>query len=54
VVRDMSEVIADLKRDIERWESEMAGAHAAGQRELAAQIRRWIAEGEKIIADAGY
>jgi phage host-nuclease inhibitor protein Gam len=54
MVRDISEAIADLKRDIERWKSEMAGVQAAGQRELAAQIRRWIAEGEKIIADAGY
>lgn len=54
MVRDISEAITDLKRDIGRWKSEMAGAQAAGQRELAAQIRRWIAEGEKIIADAGY
>lgn len=49
MVRDINEVIADLKRDVERWK-----AQAAGQPELAAQIRRWIAEGEKIIADAGY
>ena len=54
MVRDMTEAIADLKRDIEQWKSKMAGAHAAGQLELAAQIQRWIAEGEKIIADAGY
>lgn len=53
-MRDITEAIADLKRDIERWKAEMAGTRAAGQQELAAQIRRWIAEGEKIITDAGY
>jgi phage shock protein A len=53
MIRDLRDGIADMKRDIERWEEYVNAAEAAGQAEFADQLRRWIAEVRKIIKDSG-
>ena len=48
------EAIAGMKRDIERWEEELAAAEKGAHSAIAEKIRGWIAEVKKIIADAGH
>lgn len=46
--------VAGMKRDIERWEKDLAAAEKGGHSAIAEKIRGWIAEVGKLIDDAGY
>lgn len=53
MIRTMREAIADLQRDIQRWQTELASATSQDDpvsRGVADHLRRWIEEGERIIA----
>jgi hypothetical protein len=50
----MRNAIAGMRRDIERWEKDLAAAEKAGAPALAGQILGWIINVKKIIADSGY
>ena len=54
MIRHMCDAVADMKRDIDRWEKEQKAAETADQAHLADQIRRWIVEGKKIIDNSGF
>lgn len=54
MVKSMKEAMAGLRRDIDRWEADLAKAETEGYGDLATKIRCWIAEGKMIIADSGY
>jgi hypothetical protein len=54
MARFMMEATADRRQDIERWEKDLIEASAAGNSDLAEQIRRRIGESRKIIDDSGY
>jgi hypothetical protein len=54
MVTDMGDMVARLRRDILRWNGELALAEAGGFRFVADTIRSWISEANQIIADSGY
>jgi hypothetical protein len=46
--------VADLRRSIDRWQSEADKADAAGCPMIGDIVRTWIAEANRVIADSGY
>ena len=53
MARDMSQFFAYLRRDVNRWKSDIATFEAEGQFEIAAAIKDWVAEAERIIKQFG-
>jgi hypothetical protein len=53
---DTGDSNADLRRDIERWEKDLAmlEAEGLGGSSAADRIRAWIAEARDLIADFGH
>jgi hypothetical protein len=53
---DTGDSNADLRRDIERWEKDLAmlEAEGLGGTSAADTIRAWIAEARDLIADFGH
>jgi hypothetical protein len=59
VVQRMREFVADMRRKIEQWKSELTNLEASDANEwvkaqIGEQLSAWIAEGKRIIADSGY
>ena len=59
MVRHMREAVADLRRDIERWETELISVERSDANEwvkaqVGEKLRAWIAEGKSIIDGSGY
>lgn len=56
VAKTIEEAMAELRRDVARWNGEMAELKAQGQLDIVERVKEWIAEAERILArwdDAG-
>ena len=47
------EFIGQMRRDIQRWESDLLAAEANGAIEIVKVIRAWIDEGKKLLDGLG-
>jgi len=50
VVKTLEEAMAELRRDVARWHTEMAGLKAQGQHDLVDRLKGWIEEAEHILS----
>jgi hypothetical protein len=50
MAKTMEEAMSELRRDVERWHTEIVKLGAEGHHELVERIRFWIAEAEGILA----
>jgi hypothetical protein len=55
----MREAVADVRRKIGQWETELTGLERSDANEwtkaqVGEKVRAWIADGKRIIADSGY
>ncbi len=51
MIQSAEEFRKEMKRDIERWNAEIAAADAAGFPEISAEIRTWVKAGEDLLSD---
>jgi len=47
--KTLEEAMAEFRRDVARWRTEMAELKAQGQHDLVARVKGWIEESERIL-----
>lgn len=50
MAKTIEEAMAELRRDVTRWNAELAQLKAQGQHDLVQRINHWIKEAEDILA----
>lgn len=49
MVKTIEEAMDELRRDVARWNVEIAQLQEQGQHELVTKMKRWIEEAERVL-----